>query len=140
MTREYLQSQLELWRRWLLVSAGAAATLLATALADAPNPVPRPFFPGWYALWLILEIGLVTPGISMLLARGWRMLPLDERRDTAFGYLLAAWVVFVALYIQAERTSSGMLGFLVLAGGLTLAVAYWRARRWPARVSEELFP
>ena len=138
MTIDYLEKQLENWKRWLLVSSGAAITLLATSIADIPN-YSNPSFPGWFAIWLILQLGTTPAGFGLLSGKGWRTLPLAERLNTAFGYLTVAWITLLAFGFKAVWLPS-ILWFLIFGLGIALAVAYLTLRRTRIDSPEEMFP
>jgi hypothetical protein len=141
MTPEYLRKQLVIWQRLLWVCLGAGVTLLATALGDAGRygGMSR----GWFGVWLLLVLGTLPAGLALLTARDWRALPLDERLDTAFGFLAVAWMMLLALFIRAVFDwpgGPGWLIILVLGVGALLAAEYWRLRQRERGDAETMFP
>jgi hypothetical protein len=81
---------LEVWKHFMWVSVGASVTLLATAAAEIPNTRYEAYFPGWYAVWFILQVAITPAGLALLIGKTWRTLPLSYRLNTAFGFLAAA--------------------------------------------------
>ena len=87
-----------------------------------------------------LLLGSLTPGIALLVGRGWRALPLGQRLNTAFGFLAVGWACLLAFSIQTAPLDYGaLLHFIVWALGAGLLIAYFLSRR-RAQVSPELFP
>ena len=146
MTSEPLETQLEKWKKVLLAFSGAAFTLLVTALVDLPataafyreaNNMP---LMGWWGVWLVLLLGSLTPGITLLVGRGWRTLPPAQRLNTAFGFLAVGWTCLLAFSIQTAPLAFGaLLHFIVWSLGAGLLIAYLLTRR-RAQVNPELFP
>jgi len=139
MTPEYLQKQLEIWKRALLVGLGASVTLLATAIADIPDS-PPPHFPGWFAVWFMLQLATTPAGFALLVGKSWRALALSDRLNTAFGYLGVAWITLLAFGFKAGSSAPGALSLLVIGLGVVLAMGYVRLRRTRANAPEEMFP
>jgi hypothetical protein len=94
MTTEYLEQQLEKWKRVLLVFVGAGLTLAASTFGLAGYYI---FSLGWIMAWLILQLGAVSAGLLLLFNRPWRRLPLMQRLNTAFGFLGTAWLGWLAI-------------------------------------------
>jgi len=146
MTAEPLESQLEKWKKVLLVFAGAGATLLITALTDLPANAAfyresgnMPLM-GWWGVWLVLLLGSLAPGIALLTGRGWRTLPLKQRLNPAFGFLAVGWVCLLAFTIQTAALDYGaLLHFIVWAFGAGLGITYFLLRR-RTQISGEMFP
>ena len=134
MTREYLEEQLERWKKWLLVCAGAAVTFLTTGVDSVTS---NPGFPGWFITWLILQLGTTPAGFMILCGRGWRALPLAARLNTAFGYLSVAWIALIGVGVRAQPSA---FLFLVFLFGLPLTAAYLWLRRTRIDAPEEMFP
>ena len=145
MDTDYLQHQLELWHRWLYICVGVAVTLLATAIAEIPNMngyMAVGYFPGWFGVWLIFQIAITPAGFAILLGKSWQTLPLADRISTGYGFLLTAWVTFLAFGIKSAGTSavSEAIGILILVfAGLLLGSYFW-LKRLHQRSAEELFP
>lgn len=146
MTAEPLEIQLEKWKKVLLVFAGAGGTLLVTALVDLPSNATfyreshaMPLL-GWWGVWLVLLLGSLAPGITLLAGRGWRTLPLRQRLNTAFGFLALGWMCLLAFTIQTAPLDFGaLLHFIVWALGCGLLIAYLLLRR-RNHAGEEMFP
>ncbi|MGB7539383.1 MAG: hypothetical protein WBM17_12665 [Anaerolineales bacterium] len=96
------ENNLANFKRVLLIWVGAAVTLLAVAIADIPNN-RSPFFPGWYGVWVVLQVGAITPAVLLLFGSGFRKLPFPERLNTLFAYLAVSWIVLVAFVIKSGR-------------------------------------
>lgn len=139
MTIEYLEIKLEQWKRWLLVCIGASVTLLVTGL-DRETGFYFNSFWGWIVVWLILQLGTIPAGISLLVSSEWKKLPLTERLNTAFGFLAVSWLGWIALFIRGWGTPLMILMFFILPFGIGLAIIYWRLRRKSVDRLEELFP
>lgn len=142
MTTDYLEKQLENWKRLLLIMTGASVTFLATSIADIPN-YSTPHFPGWFGIWLVLQLGSVPAGFMLLVGRSWRVLPLSDRLNTAFGYLSIAWLVLLTLgvrFITLTPEAVGGIGLLMISLGLLLGAGYLLLRRARVNSPEEIFP
>lgn len=136
MTTEYLEQQLEKWKRVLLLFVGAGLTLAASTFGLAGH---YHFSLGWITAWLILQLGAVSAGLLLLFSRQWRQLPLMRRLNTAFGFLGAAWLGWLAIGFSISDgwpvafTFSGFLGVI-------LFTTYLLQRRAHANSPEEIFP
>jgi len=142
MSPEYLERQLAVYQRLLLAVLGAAVTLLATAVADLPNN-PTLYFPGWYAVWFILQLASLLPGAVLLGGGAFRSLPLAQRLDTGFGFLALTWIVLAALGLKLAGTLAvPWLALGAVLGGLALALglAYALLRRRHVSQPEAMFP
>jgi hypothetical protein len=142
MTIEDLEKLLAKYQHMLLVTAGAGVTLLATAVADLPNH-PQMYFPGWYAVWFILQLATVIPVAVLLLGNGFVQLPFAERLNTIAGYSAVAWIVLAASGLRVANT--GAISFLwlwVFLGclGIALSLVYWLLRRRLIHSPEANFP
>lgn len=140
MTTDYLEKQLANYKRLLLACIGAAVTLLATAVADMPNH-PDMYFPGWYAVWFILQLATITPAVVLLLGSELRKFPFAERLNTIFGYLAVAWLVLVAFGLKiAYNTMAWIWVWNFLSGiGIVMGIVYWLLRRKYINAPEATF-
>jgi len=137
---KYRRSLLE-FRRALLFVFGSVFTLLVTAAAGDTTPGKALFgvLIGWFILWLITTIGGIPLGIVMLIASGWRQLPLTERRGIAIGYLLVGLVNFLSLSIHVAHSVPGFPAYApVVIYGLVFSVVYAKVYATDEK-SEELF-
>ncbi len=142
MTMDYLEKQLASYQRLLLAGTGAAVTLLATAVADIPNH-PEIFFPGWYAVWFILQLATIMPAVVLLLGSELRKLPFASRLNTISGFLAIAWVVLAAFGIKLAGMVSISLPVLAIClGGIgaAIAIAHWLLHRSVIDAPEAMFP
>jgi len=148
MSREQLEQQLEKWKRILLTYTGAAATLLVIALVELPMTIaatasdPDASFTidGWYAVWFVLVLACLTPGILLLLGPSWRVVPLAQRLGTGFGFLGSAWTALMAFDLRISALDvPPAFHFVVALFGLALLLAYLILKR-KLSVGEELFP
>jgi FtsH-binding integral membrane protein len=147
MSREQLEQQLEKWKRILLVYVGSAATLLVIALVELPATVAAANEPdasfvidGWYAVWFVLVLACLTPGIMLLIGPSWRVVPKAQRLGTGFGFLGSAWVALMAFDLRvAALDIPPLFHYAVALFGVALLVAYLILKR-KSRVGEELFP
>lgn len=142
MTTDYLEKQLVNYQRLLLASIGAAVTLLATAVADMPNH-PDMYFPGWFAVWFILQLATITPAVVLLLGSELRKLPFAERLNTIFGYLAVAWVVLIAFGLKVASMiaiSLPLLAIFLSGIGVAIGIVYWLLRRSHINAPEAMFP
>jgi uncharacterized membrane protein len=141
MTTEDLEKKLAKWKSVLLVIIGAGVTLLATAVADIPNH-PYMYFPGWYAVWFILQLATFTPAVALLLGSEMRKLPFAERLNTIFGYLAVAWIVSIAFVLKLAFNSYSwpLLWTLLSVLGIVIGIAYWLLRRKYVNAPEAKFP
>ena len=77
MAIDSLENNLANFKRVLLIWVGAVVTLLAVAIGDIPN-YHSPFFPGWYGVWLIIQVGTISPSIMLLFGSGFKKLPFPD--------------------------------------------------------------
>ena len=141
MDADYLQHQLEPWKRWLYVCLGASAMLLAMALFDIPNADENSisfqmaglgyhYFPNWYIVWFIWQAVVTPPGFLLLFVKGWRLLPLTRRLNTLFGFFLAAWMSFSGFALHANAWGvSGKLNVVAFGLGIVLGASYLWLRK-----------
>ncbi len=104
MATDSLENNLANFKRILLIWIGAVVTLLIVAIADIPN-FQSPYFPGWYGIWLIIQVGTISPSIMLIIGSGFRKLPFPERFNTLFAYLVVSWVALVAFAIKIWNVS-----------------------------------
>ncbi len=136
MTTEYLEQQLEKWKRVLLLFLGMGLTLAASTVGLAGMPFSSL---GLVMVWLILELGTVPAGLLLLFSKQWRQLPLKQRLNTAFGFLGATWLGWLAIGFGIVGESLATLAFIFLVGAV-LAVIYLLQRRAHTNSPEEIFP
>ncbi len=146
MTREQLEKQLARWKNVLLAYAGAAVTLLVIALVELPAiNIARTSesalqIDGRYGVWLVLELGCLAPGLMILLAPSWRVLPRAVRLNPGFGFLGCAWTALLAFDLRIAGLDMPAAFHFVVAGlGVVLLVTYLLLKR-KMGVGEELFP
>jgi hypothetical protein len=158
MPTDSSESNLAKFKRVLLIWVGAAITLLAVAIADIPNN-HSPLFPGWYGVWIVVQVGTITPAIMLLVGSGFRKLPLQERLNPLFAYLVASWIALVACVIKSgmffRMNIPTYFGFAngtgitftltqlyVIAGiiGAAIGIAYWILQRKYISSPEAMFP
>ena len=148
MSRELLETQLEKWKRILLVYTGAATTLLVIALVELPANVAAAaetdsasfVIDGWYGVWFVLVLACLTPGILLLLGPSWRVVPLAERLGPGFGFMGTAWVAVLAFDFRVAALDVPPLFHCAVATfGVALVVAYLFLKRRLV-VGKELFP
>lgn len=142
MSTESLEQQLEKWKRVLLLLAGVGLTL---AISMVGFERPYTFSLGWITIWLVLELGAIPAGLLIFFGKEWRQLPLTQRLNTAFGFLGAAWLGWLAvgLWVYSESSSLGgsftRLAFVLLIGAV-LAISYLLQRRAHTSSPEDIFP
>jgi hypothetical protein len=100
MATDSIENNLANFKSVLLIWVGAVVTLLAVAISDIPN-MHSPYFPGWYGVWLIIQMGTISPSIMLLFGSGFRKLPFPERLNTIFAYLVVSWIALVAFVIKS---------------------------------------
>ncbi len=136
MTIEYLEQQLEKWKRILLLFLGAGLALAASTFGYME---PYTFSLGWVTAWVVLQLGTVPVGLLMLFGKDWRQLPLTQRLNTAFGFLAVAWLAWLAIGFRVAGESFATVAFILLLGAI-LAAIYLVLRRAKAYAPEEIFP
>jgi hypothetical protein len=141
-----IELNLEAWKRALLVLAGATVTLLATAIADFPED-RHLIYPGWFAIWLIIQLAVTPPGIALSMSNKWRAIALRDRLDTEFGFLILAWAAALAFVIRTMGfATTEMLGFincarfLLVVSGIALVTAYLLLKGRASAKLKDLFP
>jgi len=136
MTIEYLEKQLESWKRLLLLFLGAAFTLTASTIGITGDYY---FTLGWVVIWIVVQLGAMPAGLMLLFGKEWRRLPLSRRLNAAFGYLAVAWLAWLAVGFRVVGETLGGFAFIVFVGGV-LGAAYLLTRRARINASEEIFP
>ncbi len=136
MTTDYLEQQLEKWKRVLLLFLGVGLTLAASTFGYME---PYTFSFGWITAWVVLQLGTVPVGLLMLFSKDWRQLPLMRRLNTAFGFLGVAWLAWLAIGFRIAGNSFATFAFIVLSGAV-LAAIYLLRRRANTSSPEEIFP
>jgi hypothetical protein len=136
MTIEYLEQQLEKWKRVLLLFLGAGLTLAASTFGITGAYT---FSLGWVMVWIVLQLGTIPAGLLLLFAKDWRQLPLPQRLNTAFGFLGVGWLCWLALGFRISVDSYFPLAFILLLGA-GLAIIYLLRRRAHTSSPEEIFP
>jgi hypothetical protein len=132
--------------------------LLAVAIADIPN-MHSPYFPGWYGVWLIIQMGTISPSIMLLFGSGFRKLPFPERLNTIFAYFIVSWIALVAFVIKSGTflhmhiptyfgfaygigitvTLTQLYEFVGIIGA-SIGIAYWILQRKFLNSPEAMFP
>jgi hypothetical protein len=144
---QFLELQLEKWKKQLLVYSGAAGLLLATSLAELPTwkenfvRMERTMTIGpWFGIWLVLFLGCLTPGVFLLAGRTWRLLALARRQPVAFGFLACGWAALLAFDLRILPLEPPILFHGVVLGlGFVLGIVYLVLQRRNGK-PEELFP
>lgn len=142
---EILEKQLAQWEKVLYGYCGVALTLMLIALIELPDRIVNAAqnhyvsVDGWLGLWFILEIAALTPGLILLLAHPWRLLPLARRLPVGFGYLAVAWLGMLAFDLHLVTFLPVSYHIVVFALAAVLSGLYQLLRRNPQR-KEELFP
>lgn len=144
---EPIEKELDRWKQVLLVCGGAAAALLVIALADVSRMIRLASQPdlvmdvdGWSGAWLVLELATLPAGLILLILPHWRALPIRRRLNAAFGFLLAAWVGWLAFALRTSALAATPAFYwaAVVLGTLLLA-AYLLVRKRDHQ-PEEMFP
>ena len=134
-------------RSAMLILLGSSGTLLLTAMAelDISKPVEI-IFPGWFLPWLLIQLASTTLGIQLLVGKAWREMASQERINTAFGFLGAAWGSMLAAGIRSIDISTpdimpfAKLGtLLIVLMGLFLLGFYFRRKSTTNKRLDDLF-
>ncbi|MBI5567213.1 MAG: hypothetical protein HY870_20105 [Chloroflexi bacterium] len=136
MTTEYLEQQLERWKRVLGLFSGAGLMMAASTFGIVEGYT---FSIGWVMAWVVLQLGTAPVGLSLLLSKDWRCLPLTQRLTTAFGFLGTCWLGWLAIGFRLAGESLAVFGFILLSGAI-LAAVYGLLRRAHTTSPEEIFP
>jgi len=136
MTTEYLEQQLEKWQRVLLLFLGVGLMMAASTFGIVGE---YSFSYGWVMAWVVLQLGTIPAGLLMLFSKDWRRLPLMQRLTTAFGFLGAGWLGWLAIGFRVASESSIAFAFILLPGAV-LAAIYLLLRRANTTSPEEIFP
>jgi hypothetical protein len=136
---ELLVHRLRTYRQALLVVLGVAFTLLVVVLPGGTVPGVVP--PGWVALWVLTTFGGIPLGVLLLVGKGWRGMPMIQRRGTAMGFLLVGLINSFSLIlgILYGHGDAGPLFCLPAAYGVALLLVYTRVFG-DGQAHEELFP
>lgn len=144
---QFLELQLEKWKKLLLVYSGAAGMLLVTSLAELPQWGKNSDRMGrilpidlWLGIWFVLLLGCLMPGVLMLAGRSWRLLALTRRQPVAFGFLACGWAALVAFDLRTlPLEPPDLFHGVVLGLGILLGIVYLVLQRRNGK-PEELFP
>lgn len=139
MDIDTLEKRLEIWKRILFINIGASITLLATGIAELPN-ISKPYFPGWYGVWFIVQLASLLPGFVLLWGKHWMQMPLRERLNTIFGYFVVAWITMLPIGIRMGPNAPDSFNFLFLGCAIAIAIGYWWLRRKSIEIQGEIFP
>jgi hypothetical protein len=131
----------------MLILLGASGTLLITVIVELDISKPAEItFPGWFLPWLLIQLASTTLGIQLLVGKSWRELASQERINTAFGFLGAAWGSMLAVGIRCIDVSTpDMMPFakfgtlLIGLMGLFLLGFYIRRKSTTNRKLNDLF-
>jgi hypothetical protein len=94
-------------RSVMLILLGASGTLLITAMVELDISKPAEItFPGWFLPWLLIQLASTPLGIQLLVGKSWREMASQERINTAFGFLGAAWGSMLAVSIRSIDIST----------------------------------
>ncbi len=136
MDIEQLEKQLDTWKQWLLVAAGASATFFITTLVNHPR---TDIFSGWYVVLLAFWLSMTPAGFILLMGRKWRTVPLTKRLNIAFGFLGCAWLVLLTIgIIGIFIGETSCISFLVLFTIILGAIYFYLRKR--NKASEQMFP
>ena len=139
MEIDSLEKKLMLWKQILFIVLGASITLLATGVGELP--MGNPFFPGWYAVWFVIQLAAILPGFVLLLGKHWVKLPLKERLNTIFGYFAVAWIVFLAFGVRSlVLPLPGSYWWIAGLALVMIAGSYGWLYRKLFHTPEEIFP
>jgi hypothetical protein len=146
------EQQLNSWKKALLFLTGATLTLLATSIAEFPEDGGM-ILPGWFAVWLIIQLTVTPPGIGLLFSSYWRSVPRIERIGPAIGFLSLAWIAALSFAIRSIGalsavgfSTSDLLpvlvigGFFLFATAAAITAAYYVLSRPLKLRSDNLFP
>lgn len=158
MATDSLENNLAKFKRVLLIWVGAVVTLLAVAVSDVPNSHSL-YFPGWYGVWLVMQVGTISPSIMLLFGSGIKKLPFSQRLNTIFAYFILSWITLVAFVIKSgtflSMNISTYFGFANGMGitftlmqlyefvgiiGASIGIAYWILQRKFITSPEAMFP
>jgi hypothetical protein len=113
---------------------------LFIALAERQDKID-PSSPGWFGVWLVIQMMNTPPGLLLLMSKVWRSYPLSYRMNLAFGYLGLSWCTLLAFVIAITKYMDTTFEFafmMVLA--CVLALIYLFLRKTKAEDPEEMFP
>jgi hypothetical protein len=145
---QFLELQLEKWKKLLFVYSGAAGMLLVTSLAELPQweeniarVRERSYtIDPWFGIWFVLLLGCLTPGVFLLAGRSWRLLAPTRRQPVAFGFLACGWAALLAFDLRTLPLEPPVLFHGVVLGlGILLGIVYMVLQRRNGK-PEELFP
>ncbi|MBN2084954.1 MAG: hypothetical protein JW748_06980 [Anaerolineales bacterium] len=146
MTIEQLELRLEVWKRCVWISLGAAAAMWAGAAADWLLRVRRidtAEYLSWLAVWLLVQGAAVFPAVWLTFHRDWRRLTMVLRFHVVFGSLAGAWLALLAWGFHMQ---SGVFTYSrntippILAVGMVLAGVYFHLRKRLFTAPEAIFP
>jgi hypothetical protein len=134
-------------RSAMLILLGASGTLLLSAIAELDLSKPAEIIlPGWFLPWLLILLASTPPGIQLLAGKSWREMASQQRINTAFGFLGAAWGSMLAVGIRSidistpDMMPSAIFGTLLIGlMGLILLGFYIRRRSSINRRLKDLF-
>jgi hypothetical protein len=158
MTFDFLEINLSSFKRMLPFWCGAALTLFLLAVVDMPNN-HFPYYPGWYGVWLFIQIGTSIPPLMILFGAGFQKLSLSNRLNIIYSYLILSWMSLVAVVFKSSMFfkpniptyigfSNGIgismyitqLYFVLGLLGISILISFWILYRKYVNSPEEMFP
>ena len=105
-------------------------------------------FPGWYAVWLLIQLAVTSPGIGLWLSPYWQPIPRSERIGPAFGFLNLAWIATLSFFIKligildahGISTSAMMPVLVIIMAAIALGILYNMLARPMRHRASDLFP
>ncbi len=96
---------------------------------------------GWFFLWLITTSIATAIGVSALVLKSWRRLPLSERRGMVLGYLMIGMVNILSIvsHVSSVRIIPDNILWVVFGYGLLWLGAHFYLN-YEANNHEEIFP
>lgn len=140
MDTNSLHRRLEIWRYILFMNLGASLVLIATGVAELPNIASKPYFPGWYGVWFVVQLASFLPGFVLLWGKHWIQIPLRERLNTIFGYFVVTWLTILPIGLRMGPNAPDSFNYFFLGCAAAIAAAYWWLRRKSVGMQNEIFP
>lgn len=148
MELERLAQKLENWKRWSFIGFGGTLMLLLIAILQM-HIMHKSEVIEWYIAWVLLELLVTPPGLFLLFAKPWRTIPMHDRVDIAYGYLVTSWLGWFAFGLQTGSDPRNWTNFfdiglfvtlIIVAYGALIALTYWLLRQAEKNKPDEMFP
>ena len=141
MNTEQLEKQFQIWNRFMYLALGSSITLVFISFGFLLNASRWSGFENYAGgVWEFIQLLVTPPGLYLLLARRWKVLPLSNRLNTIFGYFLAGWINLLSLGLITANSAPSEFNFLIGVTAILIVIGYILALKRTSSPRDEMFP